>query len=99
MAIVAPVRLDTIHVPVALLDGCFYACGMFSYFLCGKRIERPLGVGRLLVRRIPAQGEHCQMRFVLVEQQAAYSIFDFSLFDASGQPVLDVQGLRMGLFS
>ncbi len=94
-----PFSAKTIRSPVALVDGCFYACGMFAYFLCGRRIERPLAIERMTFGRVPLKGEICNMRFGLVEQQASYSLYDFSLFDAEGTAVLDVRGLRMGRFS
>lgn len=85
--------------PVALVDGCFYACGMFAYFLCGRRIERPLGIARMIIGRVPEKGEICRFRFKLVEQQSTYSIYDFTLFDAAGDLVIDGRGLKMGRFS
>ncbi len=88
-----------IRSPVALVDGCFYACGMFAYFLCGRRVERPLAIRRMTIGRAPHKGEICTMRFGLVEQKPTYSLYDFSLFDAEGAALLDVRGLRMGRFS
>ncbi len=85
--------------PVALTDGCFYACGMFAYFLCGRRVERPLSIAKLTIGRVPNKGEICRFRFRLAEQQTTYSMYDFTLFDEAGSLVLDGRGLTMGRFS
>jgi hypothetical protein len=94
-------RYSTGHTysPVALTDGCFYACGMFAYFLCGRRVERPLSIAKLTIGRVPNKGEICRFRFRLAEQQTTYSMYDFTLFDEAGSLVLDGRGLTMGRFS
>ena len=90
---------EEIHTPVALLDGCFYACGLYAYFLCGQRIERPAGFKRLTLWADVKADQPCWLRFALIDQTPDYSLYDIRLFNSAGDILLEVERLRMGRFS
>lgn len=82
-------------VPVALLDGCFVACAVYSYWMCGKRVELPVGCGRLRLLGQPLVGEICSLRLCLGDQTAKESVYAFVVCGGDGRPLLAVDGLRL----
>ncbi|NCY03062.1 MAG: KR domain-containing protein, partial [Planctomycetia bacterium] len=63
-------------VPVALLDGCIVACAVYSYILCGRRVEIPVQFERLRVASQPRGGEKCIARLFFRSQDARETVYD-----------------------
>lgn len=97
LQVLSPLRVPRALTPAALLDGCFYACGMFAFYLCGQREELPLALDGLRAFKVPTAGTACMMRFRLRQQTRTHSIHDFAVFDSAGSILLEVRGLKMGL--
>ncbi len=86
-------------VPVELLDGCLVACAVYSYLLCGRRVELPVRIERLRIASWPAAAEPCRMRLLLRSQSASESLYDFVVAGADGRAILAVDGLHLAIVS
>ena len=86
-------------VPAALLDGALFACGVYSYILCGKRVEIPVRFGRLRFASDPVVGEACVVRLLFVSQDARETVYDLAIFGADGRVILALEGLAMSSLS
>lgn len=86
-------------VPVELLDGCLVACAVYSYLLCGRRVELPVRVERLRIAARPAAGELCRLRLLIRAQSPAESVYDFVVVGADERPILAVDGLHLAIVS
>jgi hypothetical protein len=84
-------------VPVALLDGCIVACAVYSYILCGRRVEVPLAFERLRIVSQPRSGEKCTARMLFRSQDARESVYDFVLFGDDGRVLLALDGLHLAV--
>jgi acyl carrier protein len=82
-------------VPAALLDGALFACGVYSYILCGKRVEIPVRFGRLRFVSDPVVGETCVVRLLFVSQDAQETVYDLVIFGADGRVILSLERLAM----
>ena len=86
-------------VPVELLDGALVACAVYSYLLCGRRVEIPVRIGRLRLEARPRPGETCTMRLLLDAQNPQESIYDFVLVGDDGRPLVAVEALHLAIVS
>ena len=84
-------------VPVALLDGCIVACAVYSYILCGRRVEVPVAFNRLRVVDQPRGDEKCTARMLFRSQDARESVYDLVLFGDDGRALLALEGLRLAV--
>ena len=84
-------------VPAAVLDGCLVACAVYSYVLCGKRVEVPVRFDRLRVVAQPSRGERCTVRLRFRSQDDRQSVYDLVLFGAGGQPLAAIDGLHLAV--
>jgi hypothetical protein len=84
-------------VPVALLDGCIVACAVYSYILCGRRVEVPVAFDRLRIVSQPRGGERCTARMLFRSQDQRESLFDIVLFGVDGRPLLAIDGLHLAV--
>lgn len=84
-------------VPVALLDGCLVACGVYSYILCGQRVEVPVRFERLRIAAAARVGEQCTLRLLFRASDPSESLYDFVLFGADGRPLLALDGLHLAV--
>ena len=82
-------------VPVALLDGCIVACAVYSYILCGRRVEVPVAFERLRIMSPPRSGEKCTVRLFFQSQDQRESVYDFVLFGDDGRAILALDGLHL----
>ena len=82
-------------VPVALLDGCIVACAVYSYILCGRRVEVPVSFERLRVAAQPRGGEKCTARMLFRSQDARESVYDLVLFGDDDRAILAIDGLHL----
>jgi hypothetical protein len=79
-------------VPGALLDGCLVACAVYSYLMCGQRVEIPETFEELDLFRAARIDELCLMRFFYRGEDDRRSRFDFILFGDDEQPILQARG-------
>ena len=86
-------------VPVALLDGCIVACAVYSYILCGRRVEVPLAFERLRMMTPPRGGEKCIARLLFRSQDTRESIYDLVLFGDDGRVILALDGLHLAVMA
>ena len=84
-------------VPAAVLDGCLVACAVYSYVLCGKRVEVPIRFDRLRVVARPRSGEPCTVRLRFRSQDDRQSVYDLVLFGADRQPIAAIDGLHLAV--
>jgi hypothetical protein len=84
-------------VPVALLDGCIVACAVYSYVLCGRRVEIPVRFERLRLATEPTSGEKCTARLFFRSQDARESVYDLVLFGSDGRAILAIDGLHLAV--
>jgi len=86
-------------VPVALVDGCVMACGVYSYVMCGQRIELPVGWDRARFVEAPRSGEKCTARLRFVSQTPGQSVYDVVAFGDDDRPLFSIEGLMLALAS
>jgi hypothetical protein len=79
-------------VPGALLDGCLVACAVYSYLMCGQRVEIPESFAELDLFRPARTDESCLMRFFYRGEDERRSQFDFILFGDDQTPILQARG-------
>jgi acyl transferase domain-containing protein/acyl carrier protein len=84
-------------VPIAILDGCIVACAVYSYILCGRRVEVPVRFERLRIVDQPRRGEKCTVRMQFRSQDQRESVYDLVLFGADGRAVLALDGLHLAV--
>lgn len=84
-------------VPVEILDGCLVACAVYSYLLCGRRVEIPVRMARVRLASRPVAGETCRLRLLLQAQSAQESVYDFVVVGADGRGILAVEGLHLAM--
>jgi hypothetical protein len=76
--------------PSALLDGCLVACGAYSYFMLGRRVEIPSRIGNRLLYRQPQEGELCTMRLFIRSHDQSGTHYDFHLQGEDGLTIMAV---------
>jgi len=84
-------------VPIALLDGCLVACAVYSYILCGQRVEVPVRFDRLRIAANARTGEPCTLRLVFQGSDPRESRYDLVLFGDDGRPLLALDGLHLAV--
>jgi acyl carrier protein len=84
-------------VPIAILDGCIVACAVYSYILCGRRVEVPVRFERLRIVDQPRRGEKCTVRMQFRSQDQRESVYDLVLFNADGRAILALDGLHLAV--
>ncbi|MFM8282251.1 MAG: SDR family oxidoreductase, partial [Planctomycetaceae bacterium] len=84
-------------VPVALVDGCVMACGVYSYVMCGQRVELPVGWARARFVDAPRSGERCTARLRFVSQTPLQSVYDLVTFGDDERPLFSIEGLTLAL--
>jgi acyl transferase domain-containing protein/acyl carrier protein len=85
--------------PVALLDGCIVACGVYSYILCGLRVEVPVRFEQLRITGSPRAGETCVTRLLFRSNDERESVYDLVLFGDDGRAILALDGLHLAVIS
>jgi len=84
-------------IPVGLLDGCIVACAVYSYILCGRRVEIPVQFERLRVAAQPRGGEKCIARLFFRSQDVRETVYDVVLHGDDGRVILAVDGLHLAV--
>ncbi len=78
----------------AVLDACFYATACLAWALePGHTI--PAGIDELFVGRFPRPREDCTVHVAAGEQTGEGGRFDFRLFGADGETLMDAKGYRV----
>ena len=90
---------NTWLVPSAILDGCMVACGGYAFFMMQRRVEIPKAVDSIRLSRLPYVEEECVLRFFYRGEEENGSCYDFTLFGATGDVVLDVKGYHTSLIA
>ena len=86
-------------VPAALLDGVIVGCAVFSYILCGRRVEIPVKFDRLRIAARPAPGEACTARMLFRSQDVRETVYDIVVAGADGRPLLALDGLHLAVMA
>ena len=86
-------------VPVAMLDGAIFASAVYSYVLCGKRVEIPVRFDRLRVEGRATAAEKCTVRLFFRSQDPQKSVYDFVIYGADGRALVAVDGLHLAVLS
>jgi hypothetical protein len=97
--VAAPRGLRGWTVPAALLDGVIVGCAVYSYILCGRRVEIPVRFDRLRIASQPRPGETCTSRMLFREQSARETIYDVVVAGEGGRPILVVDGLHLAVMA
>jgi acyl transferase domain-containing protein len=79
-------------IPTALLDGCFFASGVFLWCLIPGCVSIPASIERLSLGRRPRPGETCKLHIHFRGREGKGGIFDFALFGDDGAVILKVDG-------
>lgn len=87
-------RAEGWTVPCAVLDGCFFTCGLGLWVVFGGVVAIPQGIDRLQFFRMPAPGEKCTMYLKYRGREGDISRFDFTTFGEDGSVLLTVDGYR-----
>ena len=80
--------------PSALLDGCFYSCGIYLWHLLKGVVAIPAGIDRIQLGQLPQKGEECFVRMKFRDQVDNQGVFDLSLMKNDGTLILHVEGYR-----
>jgi hypothetical protein len=86
-------------VPAALLDGVIVGCAVFSYILCGRRVEIPVKFERLRIAARPTPGEACTARMLFRSQDPRETVYDLVVAGADGRPILALDGLHLAVMA
>jgi len=86
-------------VPVAMLDGAIFASAVYSYVLCGKRVEIPVRFDRLRIEGRATAAEKCTVRLFFRSQDPQKSVYDFVIYGADGRALVAVDGLHLAALS
>ena len=86
-------------VPVAMLDGAIFASAVYSYVLCGKRVEIPVRFDRLRVVGRATAAEKCTVRLFFRSQDPQKTVYDFVIYGADGRALVAVDGLHLAVLS
>jgi acyl transferase domain-containing protein len=95
--VAAPRGADGWTVPAALLDGCIVACAVYSYILCGLRVEVPVKFERLRITDKPRTSETCIARLLFRSNDVRESVYDLVLFGDNGRAILALDGLHLAV--
>ena len=75
------------------------ACGVYSYILCGLRVEVPVRFERLRITGSPRAGETCVTRLLFRSNDERESVYDLVLFGDDGRAILALDGLHLAVIS
>jgi hypothetical protein len=80
--------------PSALLDACFFACGIVLWWKHRGVVAIPDGIERIDFGRLPRAGEKCLVHIQDHGRTGDRALFDFAVFAADGAPLFQVEGYR-----
>ena len=80
--------------PSAVLDGCFFSCGIFLWLMFDGVVAIPAGIDRIRISRLPKDGEQCLARLRFRDREGDKGVFDVNLYGEDGSAILEVEGYR-----
>jgi NAD(P)-dependent dehydrogenase (short-subunit alcohol dehydrogenase family) len=80
--------------PAALLDACFFSCGVVLWWHLRGVVAIPDGIGAVKLGRSPKPGEVCLVHITSRGREGKLALFDFTVFGEDGGVVLQVEGYR-----
>jgi hypothetical protein len=83
-------RCGWVTVP-ALVDSCFFACGLYLWAQKEGLVGVPRGVGHLRLGRPAKPGEHCLLRFDCRQREQDRRHFDFVVTGEDGATILKAE--------
>jgi len=83
----------------AILDACFFGCGLHVWLETQGVVAIPNGVKRLRVGRLPSPGEICVERVTRVSRSEDRAVFDFVLAGADGRVILAAEGFEAAVLA
>ncbi|MEX2285519.1 MAG: C45 family autoproteolytic acyltransferase/hydrolase [Planctomycetaceae bacterium] len=81
-------------IPTALLDSCFFACGVYLWFRCSGVVAIPAGIDRIRLGRQPRSDENCIVEIGYRGREGDQGIFDFTIFGEDHTAILQLEGYR-----
>jgi len=83
----------------AILDACFFGCGLHVWLETPGVVAIPHGVRRLRLLRAPRPGEVCVERVRRVSRAGDRAVFDFALAGDDGAVILAAEGFEAVVLS
>ncbi len=80
--------------PSALLDACFFSCGVVLWWHLRGAVSIPDGIEAVRLGRAPAPGEVCLVHIKKRGRTGKLALFDFTVFGEDGSVILQVEGYR-----
>ncbi len=80
--------------PSAVLDSCFFACGIYLWVCCGGVVAIPAGIDAIRLGRHPHPQENCIVQMKYRGREGDQGIFDFAIYGEDGTGVLALEGYR-----
>jgi hypothetical protein len=80
--------------PAALLDSCFFACGVYLWFRFSGVVAIPAGIDRILPARLAKPDENCIVHIVYRGREGDQGVFDFTVTGEDGSTILKLEGYR-----
>jgi hypothetical protein len=81
-------------IPAALLDACFFSCGVVLWWNLRGVVAIPDGIESIQLGRSPRPGELCLVHITSRGREGKLALFDFTVFGEDGSVVLQVEGYR-----
>ncbi len=81
-------------IPAALLDACFFSCGVVLWWHLRGVVAIPDGIESIRLGRNPEPGEVCLVHITSRGRDGKLALFDFTVFGEDGSVVLQVEGYR-----
>ena len=78
----------------AVLDACFFGCGLLEWIDEQNVVAIPNGIRRLRFLKQPLPGEVCVQRIVKTGRVGDKATFDFMLMDSKGEIILSAEGFE-----
>ncbi len=80
--------------PSALLDACFFSCGVVLWWHLRGAVSIPDGIEAVRLGRAPQSGEVCLVHIKKRGRTGKLALFDFTVFGEDGTVILQVEGYR-----
>jgi hypothetical protein len=78
----------------AVLDACFFGCGLLEWIDTQNVVAIPSGVRRLRFLKQPVPGEVCVQRIIKTGRIEDKATFDFILMNSKGETILSAEGFE-----
>ncbi len=78
----------------AVLDACFFGCGLLEWIDSPNVVAIPSGIRRLRFLKQPSPGEVCVQRIIKTGRVEDKATFDFILMNSKGETILSAEGFE-----